>query len=118
MTVEQTIRAKLEAAFAPGLLEIVNESHLHAGHAGSPGTGHSHFRVRILAQAFRGLSRVAAHRRVNEILAEELKGTIHALAISTGVPSYGRCIDLRLMYGVPSAFVISIARCREKFRRE
>ena len=86
MTVEQTIRAKLEAAFAPALLEIVNESHLHGGHAGSPGTGHSHFRVRILAEAFRGRSRVAAHRQVNEILAEELKGTVHALALTTGAP--------------------------------
>ena len=86
MTVEDTIRRKLEAAFAPSQLEIANESHLHAGHAGSPGSGHSHFRVRIVAEAFRGHSRVACHRRVNEALADELRGTIHALAITTGVP--------------------------------
>lgn len=87
MTVEQSIRGKLEAAFAPSVLEVVNESHLHQGHAGSPGTGHSHFRVRIVSEAFRGQSRVACHRQVNEVLAEELAGKVHALAVTTGVPS-------------------------------
>ena len=87
MTVEQTIRQKLEVAFAPAELEILNESHLHGGHAGSPGTGHSHFKVRIVAEAFRGLSRVASHRRVNGVLADELKGTIHALAIAASAPA-------------------------------
>ena len=86
MTVEDTIRAKLEAAFAPSRLEIVNESHLHAGHGGSPGTGHSHFRVRIVSAAFGGQSRVACHQLVNEVLAEELRGTVHALALTTGAP--------------------------------
>ena len=87
MTVEQTMRRKLEAAFAPAFLEIENESHLHSGHAGSPGTGHSHFRIKILAEAFRGQSRVGCHRKVNDVLSEELKGTIHALAITAGVPA-------------------------------
>ena len=87
MTVDQTIRNKLEAAFAPAELEIVNESHLHAGHAGSPGTGHSHFRVRIVSEVFRGHSRVACHRRVNDVLAEELAGRVHALALTTEVPA-------------------------------
>ena len=86
-SVERTIRRKLEAAFAPSELEIVNESHLHGGHAGSPGTGHSHFRVRIVAEAFRGQSRLACHRRVNDVLAAELSGVIHALALTTGVPA-------------------------------
>jgi BolA family transcriptional regulator, general stress-responsive regulator len=86
MTVEATIRRKLEAALAPAELEILNESHLHSGHAGSPGTGHSHFRVRVVAETFRGQSRVACHRLVNDVLAEELKNTVHALAITTGVP--------------------------------
>ena len=84
--VEATIQAKLEVAFAPTELDIVNESHLHAGHAGSPGSGHSHFRVRIVSEAFRGLSRVACHRRMNEALADELRATIHALAVTTAVP--------------------------------
>jgi BolA family transcriptional regulator, general stress-responsive regulator len=85
-TVEVTIRRKLTAAFAPIALEIENESHLHGGHAGSPGTGHSHFRVRIVSEAFRGQSRVACHRRVNEVLAEEMKGVVHALALTTAAP--------------------------------
>ena len=85
-TIEQAIRHKLEAAFAPAELEIVNESHLHSGHQGSPGTGHSHFRVRIVSDAFRGLGRVACHRQVNDVLADELKQAVHALAITTGVP--------------------------------
>ena len=87
MTVEQTIRRKLEAAFAPAELDIVNESHLHSGHAGSPGTGHSHFRVRIVAEAFRGQSRVACHRRVNDVLADVLKRDVHALALTTTPPA-------------------------------
>lgn len=87
MSVESTIRDKLEAAFAPVELVIDNESHLHAGHAGSPGSGHSHFRVRIVSEAFRGKSRVACHRLVNEVLADELAGTIHALAVTTAAPA-------------------------------
>ena len=84
-TVEQTMRRKLEQAFAPALLDIVNESHLHSGHAGSPGTGYSHFRVKIVSEFFRGQSRVAAHRQVVAVLADELRGTVHALALTTGV---------------------------------
>lgn len=85
-TMEATLRAKLSAAFAPTALEVVNESHLHAGHAGSPGTGESHFRVKIVSDAFRGKSRIAAHRMVNDALADELAGKIHALALTTLAP--------------------------------
>jgi BolA protein len=81
MTVEQTIRDKLTAAFAPSRLEVVNESHLHHGHHGSPGTGESHFRVYIVSQRFAGKSRIERHRMVNEVLAAELAGPIHALAL-------------------------------------
>lgn len=86
MTVEETIRHKLQVALTPVELDVVNESHLHSGHVGSPGTGHSHFRIRVVADAFRGMSRVACHRRVNEILADELAQTIHALAITASGP--------------------------------
>ena len=85
--VEAAIHHKLVTAFKPAQLEIVNESHLHSGHAGSPGTGHSHFKVRIVAEAFRGQSRVASHRRVNDVMADELKGAVHALAISASAPA-------------------------------
>lgn len=81
MTVEAAMRTKLTAAFSPAKLEIINESHLHHGHHGSPGTGESHFRVHIVAEGFAGKSRVERHRLVNDVLRDELAGPIHALAI-------------------------------------
>jgi BolA protein len=82
MSVEDSIREKLTRAFTPVALEIVNESHHHAGHAGSPGTGESHFRIKVVSAAFAGKSRVERHRMVNAALAEELAGPVHALAIT------------------------------------
>jgi len=58
---EQRLRQRLESRFMPTLLTIEDESHLHAGHAGAAG-GHSHFRITIVAEAFRGVSPVARHR--------------------------------------------------------
>jgi stress-induced morphogen len=92
MTVEQSIREKLSKAFAPLALEIVNESHRHAGHAGSPGTGESHFAVKVVSDAFAGKARVERHRMVNAVLAEELSGKIHALAITALSPGEGRSL--------------------------
>jgi BolA protein len=86
MSVTATIRAKLTQAFEPVRLDVVNESHLHAGHRNSPGTGESHFRVRIVSPLFTGKSRLARHRLVNEALAAELKGGIHALALELHAP--------------------------------
>jgi BolA protein len=86
MSVEDRIREKLTSAFAPAALEIVNDSHRHAGHAGSPGTGESHFSIKVVSAVFAGKSRVERHRMVNEVLAEELHGKIHALAISALAP--------------------------------
>src|ERR1700704_1472534 len=65
-SVETTIREKLTQAFQPARLEVVNESHLHAGHRNSPGTGETHFRVLIVSPLFAGKSRLARHRLVNE----------------------------------------------------
>src|SRR5262245_22776515 len=62
MSVEATIREKLTQAFAPTRLDVINESHLHAGHRSSPGTGESHFRVLIVSAAFAGASRITRHR--------------------------------------------------------
>ena len=70
----------------PSRLDVVNESELHAGHRSSPGTGESHFRVTIVSPRFAGKSRVERHRMVNEILAEELAGKVHALALHTYAP--------------------------------
>ncbi len=86
MRVEEQITIKLRQAFAPVALEVVNNSHRHAGHAGSPQTGESHFSIKVVSESFAGKSRVERHRMVNEVLAEELKGSIHALAISALAP--------------------------------
>ena len=84
--VEQRIREKLTDALEPVALEVMNESHLHQHHAGSPETGESHFRVKIVSVAFEGKTRLARHRAVNEVLAEELAGPVHALAIVAKAP--------------------------------
>lgn len=86
MSVEQQMREKLMIALEPTRLDIINESELHAGHRSSPGTGHSHFRILVVSNAFEGKSRVERHRQVNEILAEELGGLIHAMALNTYAP--------------------------------
>jgi BolA protein len=91
MSVEAAMREKLVGALAPTRLEIVNESHLHAGHRSSPGTGESHFRVLVVSAAFAGMSRLARHRLVNEALADELRSKVHALAIQALAP--GEAID-------------------------
>ena len=83
---EEEIRRRLSDEFAPIELLIEDESHLHAGHAGAAG-GQSHFRVRIVAEAFRGVSPVARHRLVYTALADLMKGDIHALAIEALPPN-------------------------------
>jgi BolA protein len=80
------IKDKLTRAFQPQLLDVIDESHLHAGHAGSHPDGESHFRVKIVSQAFAGKSRVDTHRMVNAALADELKSRLHALAIQASAP--------------------------------
>lgn len=87
MSVETTIRDKLVQTFQPTRLDVTNESHLHAGHRGSPGTGESHFRVMIVSALFAGKSRLQRHRLVNETLAAELSGKVHALSIDARAPS-------------------------------
>jgi BolA protein len=86
MSLEASIREKLLQALQATRLEVVNESHLHAGHRSSPGTGESHFRVLVVSPAFAGKSRVERHRMINDTLAAELKGKVHALAIRAYAP--------------------------------
>jgi BolA protein len=86
MSIEERIREKLTKAFAPQALEVVNDSYRHAGHAGSPGTGESHFSVKVVSAAFAGKSRLERHRMVNQVLAEELAGKVHALAVTALAP--------------------------------
>lgn len=89
VSVRSAIEAKLTAAFQPETIAIIDESHLHAGHAGARPGGESHFRVKIIAQAFAGKSRLERHRLINEVLTEELSGRVHALAIEAAAPDEG-----------------------------
>ena len=77
----ERIRAALVAAFSPSELEIVDESHLHHGHAGAAPGGETHYAVKIRSAAFAGLSRLARHRAVNEALKAEFAAGLHALHI-------------------------------------
>ena len=81
MTVKERITETLTGAFRPVFLEVVDESEKHKGHAGAREGGETHFRVRIVAPAFRGKSRVEMHRMINAALAGELASGVHALAI-------------------------------------
>jgi BolA protein len=84
--VAEKIEAALTEAFAPEHLIIKDDSALHAGHAGAPDGGESHFTVEITSKAFAGKNRVARHRLVNQALADLLKSRIHALAITAKAP--------------------------------
>ncbi len=94
MSRQSRLENRLTEAFAPERLEVVNESHLHAGHhhledgheAVFDGSGETHFRVRIVSPAFVGKSRIERHQAVNAALADELKGGLHALAIEPAAP--------------------------------
>jgi BolA family transcriptional regulator, general stress-responsive regulator len=86
MNVRETIVRKLESAFHPSAVEVIDESHLHQGHAGHRPGGESHFRIRIIAEAFRGMSRLETHRRVYDVLRNEIEGGLHALAIEARAP--------------------------------
>ncbi len=85
--VEQVIRQKLAASLSPVRLVIENESHLHQGHASSPKTGESHFRLEVISDRFEGLNRIERQRLVYQALEQELAGSVHALALSTRTPS-------------------------------
>ena len=87
MRVAARIRAKLTAALSPVRLEVFDESSRHAGHAGARPEGETHFRVEIVSAAFEGQPRLLRQRRVHEILADELKGDVHALSLVTLTPA-------------------------------
>lgn len=84
--VATVLRNKLTAAFAPARLDIVDESHRHAGHAGARPEGETHFRIEIVSAAFAGRSRVERQRLVYAALAEELTTRVHALQLTTRTP--------------------------------
>jgi BolA protein len=82
VTRTEKIRVKLEEAFSPRRLEVVDDSERHRGHAGFQEGGESHFNVVIEGEAFKGLSRIARHRAVHAALGRELVSEIHALALT------------------------------------
>jgi BolA family transcriptional regulator, general stress-responsive regulator len=86
VSVKSRIEEKLKSTFNPVTLTVVDESHLHAGHAGAMPGGETHFRVTIVASAFSGKNRVERHRMINEALAEEFLGRLHALALHATAP--------------------------------
>ncbi|MGE4278422.1 MAG: BolA family protein [Magnetospirillum sp.] len=93
MSVRAAIESKLTAGLSPQHLEIVDDSHRHAGHAhrmtepGHAGDGgETHFKVAVVSAAFTGKSRVERHRMVNALLADELAGPVHALQLVTKTP--------------------------------
>jgi BolA protein len=90
VSVRTQIEKRLVEAFQPERLDVVDESHLHAGHAGHRPEGETHFRIHIVAAGFAGKSRLERHRLVNAALADELAGPVHALSIDASAPGEGR----------------------------
>ena len=82
----EIIAVRLTEALGPTHLQVINDSHHHAGHMGDDGTGESHFTVIVESPAFTGQSRVARQRLVNRALADLLATRIHALAIKARAP--------------------------------
>lgn len=83
MSVKIEMEQRLRAAFSPQQIEIVNESHKHAGHSGDDGTGETHFRILLRSDALAPLSRVARHRAVHAALGD-LNTRVHAIALDLG----------------------------------
>lgn len=82
MTIQTQIEEKLNNSFQPAFMDVINESHMHNVPAGSE----SHFKIILASNAFDGLTLIKRHRLVNEVLADELKGEIHAMALHTMTP--------------------------------
>ena len=86
MTTRDVITNKLREAFLPESIKVHDESHLHEGHAGHRPGGETHLRVYMVSAAFKGKSRVERHRLINAVLAAELEGLVHALAVDAKAP--------------------------------
>ncbi len=81
MNIEESILRKIKEALQPEILRLKNNSSLHSGHLGDDGSGQTHFLLEIKAQKLQGISRVQAHRVINDILKDEFKNGLHALEI-------------------------------------
>ena len=87
MNAADRIRGRLTEAFSPTELQVIDESGQHKGHAGVRPEGETHFRVRIVAETFRGKNRVETHRMINAALGDEFARGLHALAIEATAPA-------------------------------
>ncbi|MBL4604021.1 MAG: BolA family transcriptional regulator [Emcibacteraceae bacterium] len=82
MTVKENVEIKIKDALNPEFLEVIDESHKHAGHSGARPEGETHFHINMTASDFNGKNRVQRQRTVYKILEDEMKGPIHALSLS------------------------------------
>ncbi|WP_425093351.1 BolA family protein [Tropicimonas sp. S265A] len=82
MGVKTEIETRLQTAFAPRVLVVIDESEKHRGHSGFQEGGESHWQVEIASDAFKGMSRIARHRAVHDALGKDLVGRIHALGLT------------------------------------
>ncbi|QIZ75597.1 BolA family protein [Ferrimonas lipolytica] len=82
MSMKQTITEKVTEALATTHLDVINESHMHRGPAQD-----SHYKLIVVSDRFEGERLLARHRRINAILANELSGELHALALHTYTPT-------------------------------
>lgn len=82
MTVKENVELKVNNSIKPEFLEVIDESHKHAGHVGARPEGETHFHINMTASALNGKSRVERQRLIYKILADELEGPIHALSLS------------------------------------
>lgn len=87
MSRAERIKAALEERFHPQHLEVVDQSHEHAGHVGAGAEGETHFFVRVVSEAFEGQSPVVRQRAIYSILGEEMKTGLHALELRTLTPA-------------------------------
>ena len=90
MKVAESLRRTLTEKLAPARLDIIDDSHRHAGHAGARPEGETHFTIEVVAAAFAGRSRIERQRLVYDALADLLRERVHALALSTLTPEEDR----------------------------
>ena len=86
MSVKDNIAQRLAEGLSPASLEVTDESHKHAGHAGARPGGETHFRVKVVSAGFEGKRQVERHRMVYDLLAAEIANGVHALAMTTLTP--------------------------------
>jgi BolA family transcriptional regulator, general stress-responsive regulator len=86
MNIAARIKQKLAAGLEPISLEVMDESHLHAGHSGAREGGQTHYRIKVASARFSGKGRVERHRMVYALLADEIAEGVHALALQTLAP--------------------------------